>query len=78
MNERKFVIQEQAPAGNYFDSIGLDGRLTFWEALEKYRAWRDSFCKARLTRYPAVPGSRLVLRMDAVVEAHSAMEGGKS
>jgi hypothetical protein len=53
-------IQEQAPAGNYVDSIGLDPRTTEAEALVELRGWRETFPKR---------ACRLVRRTDVVVKA---------
>jgi hypothetical protein len=41
--EKQYWIQEQAPAGNYFDSVGLDPRTTEEQAKAALNSWRKTF-----------------------------------
>jgi hypothetical protein len=54
-----YWIQEQAPAGNYFDSIGFHPDKTEQDALQDLREWRKTFPKRVC---------RLVRRTDVVVK----------
>ena len=55
--EQSFWIQEQAPAGNFFDSIGLDPRTTLKDAKRQTRSWAKGNDRK----------VRLVVRTDVVV-----------
>jgi hypothetical protein len=54
---RQYWIQEQAPAGNYFDSVGLDPRTTEEQAFDCLRSYRKTFSerKFRLVRKTTDP-----------------------
>ena len=41
--ETQYWIQEQAPAGNYFDSIGLDPATTEEQAISFLQSWKNTF-----------------------------------
>ena len=41
--ERQYWIQEQAPSGDYFDSIGLNPRTNLAEAEQQLRDWHKAF-----------------------------------
>jgi hypothetical protein len=43
--EKQYWIQEQAPNGGYFDSVGLDPRTTEEQAKAALKSWRDTFPK---------------------------------
>ena len=60
--EGRYWIQEQAPAGNFFDSIGLDPRTTEAEALNRFRSH-----KAYALKRGGVV--RLVVRNDVVISS---------
>lgn len=47
--ETRFWIQEQAPSGNWVDSVGLHLECTEKEALKDIKGWKKSFPK-RQTR----------------------------
>ena len=58
--EQSFWIQEQAPAGNFFDSVGLPKRYTLAQAKKQARQW----AKFKAGRSVV----RLVVRTDVVVQ----------
>lgn len=41
--KQSYWIQEQAPAGNYFDSIGLPPTTTKVAAIKELRSWQRTF-----------------------------------
>ena len=56
--ETQYWIQEQAPAGNYFDSVGLDPRTTKEQAIEARNSWTNTFPARKV---------RLVLKTSVVI-----------
>lgn len=39
----KYWIQEQAPAGNFYDSVGLGAADTLEKAINEALSWQESF-----------------------------------
>jgi hypothetical protein len=56
--ETQYWIQEQAPAGNYFDSIGLDPATTEEQAISFLQSWKNTFPERKV---------RLVLKTTELV-----------
>ena len=56
--ETQYWIQEQAPAGNYFDSIGLDPATTEELARIAMTSWRETFPERKF---------RLVIKTTSVI-----------
>lgn len=54
----KYWIQEQAPAGNFVDSLGFDPTTSQDAALDEHREWQKSF---------PTRNTRLVIRADAAI-----------
>lgn len=54
----RYWIQEQAPAGNFFDSVGLSPGTVEDEAIAEFHSWRKTFPNRQC---------RLVARTDTVV-----------
>lgn len=58
-DEGKYWIQEQAPSGNFYDSIGLDSKTTEEEAMNTLEVMKRN--------WGPFHNFRLVIRKDTVV-----------
>lgn len=56
--EQQYWIQEKAPAGNYFDSIGLPKLATQAMAIAQLKSWQEEFPDRKV---------RLIMRLDIPV-----------